>query len=243
MAKTMKKTQYATPFGVFKYCHLNKPDTRYKKEGEFSVNVAFDKDDPKLIAFMEQIEAVIPALEETANEEFESAGPKAKAKWKQKKITEPTIMPFYEDEIDAEGDPTGRVIFKFKTKATFEDKTGKTIQKVVKLVDSKGEVIPLKKRPLVYAGTIGRVAFTVGTSFIAEEAKAYLSFYLNEVQLRKLVTAGAGGGSSAFEVDEEGEVDGDELDEYEGSTGGADDLNDDQDTSAGSDDLDDEIQF
>lgn len=241
MAKKPKKEQFYTPVTVFKYCHLNKPDMgteQYpKKEGEFSVTVAMDKDDPEVQAFIEKMEGFLPELEELAQREFDSASPKVKAGWKAKKITEPTVMPFYTEEFDADGDPTGRILIKFKTKATFKNKDGEVIKKTVALVDGLGEIIPAKKRPLVYAGTKGRVAFTIGKAFIPGNAEAFLSFYLNQVQIAKLATAGSG--TSAFGALEGSDFSADDLEEYDGSSKDDDDDQDD----GGNDDFDDEIPF
>lgn len=241
-----KKKQFHTPIGVFKYCHLNKPDTRYKEEGEFAVTVAFEKDDPDTQAFIAQLEALVPEQEEHAAEAFANASAKQKAQWKNPKkgdpITEPTIMPFYEDEYDEEGDPTGRVLFKFKTKASFQDrKTGETRKKVVKLSDGRGQVIPTKKRPLVYAGTEGRVAFGTGISFIAAGADSYLSFYLNEVQITNLVSGG--GGSSSFGAVEGSGFSSEDLDEYDPSGESEGGSEGEGQGSGGGEDLDDELPF
>lgn len=244
--KKKRKPVLITPRGVFKYTHLNKPDfgTKQfpKKDGEFSVTLRLDKDDPKTAAFIEKIEAMMPEFEEEANELFDNASPKVKAKWKQKKITEPDFQPFYQDELDDDGDPTGTLLFRFKTKASFEDrKTGKTVEKVVPLLDGKGEMIPAKKRPTVYAGTEGKVAFTVGMSFIPDEAKAFVTFYLSEVKILKL--AASMGGRSAFEDDdEESDFSSDDLDETEDDTDDKadDDLEDDDGDADEGDDLDDD---
>lgn len=238
MARKPKKEQYFTPIGVFKYAHLNKADTRYKEEGEFSVTVALDKDDEATAAFIEKIDALVEKQQEAADEGFENASPKQKAAWKKRGITEPTVMPWYEDELDDEGDPTGRVLFKFKTKASFQNKEGKTVKKTVTLVDGRGEVIPAKKRPLVYAGTEGRVAFSVGYAFIAKDAEAFMSLYLNQVQITKLVSGG--GGTSAFGAVDDSDFSSDDLDEYNPSD---DEDGDDQDVGGDDDDLDDEIPF
>lgn len=241
MAKKSKKEQYYTPIGVFKYAHLNKPDTRYKEEGEYSVVVALDKDDEATAAFIKQIDALVPKQEEAAEEGFENASPKQKATWKKKGITEPTIMPWYDEEFDDEGEPTGRLLFRFKTKASFKSKEGKLIKKVVTLVDGFGQVIPAKKRPLVYAGTVGRVAFSVGYSFIAKEAESFMSLYLNQVQIVKLVSGG--GATSAFGAVEGSEFSADDLDEYVPDDD-ADDDEDDNGVDDDEDDLDDdEIPF
>jgi hypothetical protein len=234
-----KREQLFTPIGVFKYCHLNKPDTRYKEEGEFSVNVLLDKEDPAVKKLMKDLDRKAKLAAEEAQEKFDEANGQQKAKWKKKGITEPTINPWYEEEYDDEGDPTGNIILKMKTKAQFQDrKSGRMIDKVVKLVDGRGQVIPAKKRPLVYGGTMGRVAFAVGNVFIPKDADCYLSFYLNEVQITKLVSAGSG--TSSFGAVEDSDFDADELEEYEGNAADDDVNDDDQDDS---NDDDDEIPF
>lgn len=239
MAKP-KKEQFFTPIGVFKYAHLNKPDTRYKEDGEFSVTVALDKDDEATAAFIKQIDKLTAQQQEAADEGWENASPKQKAAWKKKGIEEPTLMPAYEDELDEDGDPTGRVLFKFKTKASFTNKEGKTVKKVVTLVDGRGQVIPSKKRPLVYAGTEGRVAFSVGAAFIAKDAECFLSFYLNQVQITKLATGG--GGTSAFGAVEGSDFSADDLDDYDPREDDEDDDATDGD-DGDDDDLDDDIPF
>lgn len=237
-----KREQLFTPLGVFKYCHLNKPDTRYKEEGEYSVNVLLDKDDPETKKLMKQLVRLASAAKEEAKVKFDEANGQQKAKWKKRSITVPNMNPWYEDEVDDEGDPTGNIILKIKTKATFTDrKTGKTVQKTVKLVDGRGNVIPTKKRPLVYGGTMGRVAFTVGNVFIPKDADAYLSFYLNEVQITKLVSGGAS--SSSFGAVEDSDFDAADLEEYEGNVKDDDADDEDQNDGDDGDDRDDEIPF
>lgn len=240
MARMPQKKQLTTPIAVFKYAHLNKADTRYKDEGEYSVTVAMDKDDPETEAFIEQLEALVPEQEAKAQEGWDNASPRQKAAWKKPKkgdpITEPTIMPFYEEELDEAGEPTGRVLFKFKTKATFE-RDGRTVKKQVTLVDGRGSVIPAKKRPLVYAGTEGRVAFTVGYAFIAKDAEAFMSFYLNQVQITKL---SSGGGGSAFGAVEGSDFSAEDLEEYEGNASASE--GEEAEPEADDDD-DDEIPF
>lgn len=242
MAKKPKKEQFYTPVAPFKYAHVNKPDfgtDQYPKpDGELSVTVALDKDEPEVKAFIAKMEKLMPELEAKAKEGFANASPKVKAGWKKKGITEPTIMPFYQEEYDDNGDTTGRITIKFKTKASFEDKDGNTIKKTVPLIDGFGQVIPFKKRPLVYAGTTGRVAFVVGYAFIPKDAEAFMSFYLNQVQIAKLATAGAA--RSAFGALEGSDFSADDLDEYNPKDDDADD--DDQD-DGDDDDLDDEIPF
>ena len=110
-------------------------------------------------------------------------------------------------------------------------------------------MIPTKKRPLVYGGTTGRVAFATSNVFIPKDAAVYLGLYLNEIQITAL---SSGGGADPFGADADSDFNADDLEEYEGNVndddgaGGGDDGfggGDDQDTG-GSDSVDDdEIPF
>lgn len=232
-----KAKQHYTPIGVFKYCHLNKPDTRYKEEGEYSVTVLLDKADAGTKAILATLDKMHKQAYEDGCEKMEETNAKQKAKWKQKKITKPTLNPYYADEVDEDGDPTGRIELRMKTKASFTDRDGNSQKKTVGLVDAKGVMIPAKKRPLVYAGTEGRVAFAAAASFIPKDADVYLSLYLNQVQITNLVSGG--GGTSAFGAVEGADFDSSDLDEWDGK----DDEEDDEDQDDGPELDDDEIPF
>lgn len=237
-----------TPKGVFRFCHLNKPDTKFKAEGEYHVTAAFDKDDPKVQAFIEKMDALHEAALEEAQEAWEDVKPAVKKKLKVKGITEPLLMPYYTDEEDDDG-PTGKFLLRFKTKAQFQSKkTGKMVKKVVPFYDGRGEIIPDKKRPLVYGGTVGNIDFNTVATFIPAQGEAYLSLYLNSIRISQLVTSGSAGGG--WDEDEDSDFSADDLDEYD--AGDDDDENDgdldgdlDGDVNEGDhvSDLDDEIPF
>lgn len=239
-----------TPKGVFRYTHLNKPDTRYDADGVFSVTVAFDKDEPRVQKMIAELDKAHAEAGEKGQELFDELKPAAKKKLAQKKITESMLMDYYEDELDEDGDPTGKILMRFKTKAQFTSKkTGKVVKKVVPFFDGKGEMIHEKKRPLVYGGTIGAVDFGHSPVFIPSSGEAFLALYLNSIRISKLVTSGQTGGD--WEEDEDSDFSGDDLPEYDdseddGDQKGGDDLEDDLDggyDAGGNDDEDDEIPF
>ena len=250
-----KREQINTPKGVFKYCHLNRPDVkgaeRFGGDPMYKVTIVLDKDGPGVEAFLARLDKLHHGALEAAVEAMDEANPKQKAAWKKKGVTEPTLNPFYDDEVDEDGEPTGRIEMRFKTHASFKDrKTGEVVNKTVPFVDGKGQIIPTKKRPLVFGGTIGRVAFSTGNVFIPKEADAYLGLYLNQIQITKL---GEGGGGSAFGADEDSDFSADDLEEYEGNTKDEDDDDGADDGFGGGgssgasqdsdDDYDDEIPF
>jgi hypothetical protein len=235
----MAKKEIITPIGVFKYAHLNKPDTKFNADGEYKVTLILDKDEDSTKALIKKLDALHKEAFEAGVEQFEEANGKAKAAWKKKGITEPVLNDYYDDEVDDEGNPTGNIELKFKTKAQFKDrKTGEMKKKTVPLIDGKGQTIPTKKRPLVYGGTEGRIAFATNAAFIPKGADVYLGLYINSVQITKLVSGG--GGANPFGAVEGSGFSSDELEEYEGGASD-DDLEDDVDDDEG--DLDDEIPF
>ncbi len=247
MAKTGK--------GVFRYCHLNKPDTKFSAEGEYSVSVVFDHEAKATQRVINELEALQAEKMKEAKELFKKLKPAAKQKMKAKGIDGPIAMPIYEILEDDEGDPTGQIAIRFKTKAAFPSKKNpdRMIKKVVPFFDGKGEMIADSKRPLVYSGTEGAVDFNANAVYIQSSAEVYVSCYLNSIRISKLVTAGSAAGGD-WDEDEDSDFDGSELEEYipeddddgieEGSLDA--DLDDDLDDSAEAeegDNLDDEIPF
>ena len=110
----MKGIKLTTPMGVAKYCWLNKPDTKFETPGDFKVNLVLDKEEAE--PFIEKIEKVLSDLIE-------------EEKLRGKKKVKEAPLP-YTDETDDEGNPTGNVEFKFKTKSTVKPK--------IPMFDSKG---------------------------------------------------------------------------------------------------------
>lgn len=235
--RKQKREQLHTPLGVLKYCHLNKPDTKFKEAGEYSVVIVLDEEEASTKALIKRLDQLVDEAAEYGHKQFDATEGKQKAKWKKAGVSEPTIHSPYEHEYDDEGDPTGNILIRFKTAASFKDSEGNWQKKTVKLSDAFGQVIRSNKRPLVYGGTEGRVAFTTAPVFIAKDADVYLGMYLNEVQIAKLVSS-SGGGSSFGAIDG-ADFSADDLEEYEGGVSEGTSNDEDGDD----DDLDDEIPF
>ena len=226
----MARDNLTTPKGVFKYCYVNSPDLkgaeRFGGEPEFKVTEVFDADTPAWPALKAKLDKLVDEARVKGEEAMDEANAKTKASWKKRKITEPEVNAPYTDELDEDGEPTGRIEIRFKTKAAFKDrKTGKVIKRTIPFRDGKGQIIPSKKRPLVYGGTIGRVAFATSPVFIPKDAAVYLGLYLNEIQISQLATAGSG--EDPFGADEDSDFDADDLEEYEGNVKDNDDGDDD----------------
>ena len=96
-------TKLTTPVGVAKWAWVSKADTKFNSEGEFKVTLVLDKD---------AAEPLIETIEKELKEFY--SGLKAQGKKRIKEASKP-----YGEEVDDEGDPTGNVEFKFKSKAKF----------------------------------------------------------------------------------------------------------------------------
>lgn len=233
-----------TPVGVFKYCHLNKPDERgaakFGGEPKYKVTLVLPKDDPEAIALMKTLDEKLEEAMEAGAETMEEATAKQKNAWKKAGVKGPVSNAPYQDEYDEDDEPTGNVTFSFKTGTYYKDRDGKKQSKTVMMIDGKGVTIPTNKRPLVYGGTVGRVAFATSSLFIAKGADVYVGMYLNQVQIVELQSSG---GSSAFGAVEGSDFDADDLEEYE-SKAKDEDKADDDDLDDDLDDIDDdEIPF
>lgn len=96
---------FTTPKGVAQYPWLSKPDTKFSEEGEYKVNLILPKQD------------AIPILKQI-NEVFASNVEKEIKKAKGKEIKK--APPPYMEELNENGEPTGNVILKFKSKAAYK---------------------------------------------------------------------------------------------------------------------------
>jgi hypothetical protein len=163
-----KKKNPVTPVAPCLWPFLNKPDTRYNKDGVFRVSLEFDQDDefPKLV-------------EKAAKKAFEEA----KANMKPKEAKKLEFFNPVRDIEDEEGEPTGNVKIEFKTYATFKDqKTGEVRNVRLNAYDAEGK--PLKKIPQIGNGSLLSIAFNpVGK---ATSGKFYYTLYLNAFQLVEL---------------------------------------------------------
>jgi hypothetical protein len=191
MADT-KRTTYTTPKGVFVFPRLTEPDTKFKAEGEYSVKVLLDPDEPavgKLISLItNEAAACLKAAKE--NEKV----PAKRAKWETK------YLPVEQEQDPETGEPTGYVLLKFTTRASgVSKKTGKPWERKVPMFDAKGKPI---EPAAVWGGTVGKVAFTINPYSQTIQTGASVSLGLNAVQILDLVT-GSGGSAKGYGFGEE----------------------------------------
>jgi hypothetical protein len=108
MATSTRKAQYRpSPIGIARHSWVNKPDVKYNQDGVYHVSLVMEGADVE--GFRKEIDADCErayAEEVTDNPEIKGA---EKKKW--------TVYHPYEEETDDDGNPTGRLVFKFKQNA------------------------------------------------------------------------------------------------------------------------------
>lgn len=186
MADEKKKRETkVSPLGELMWPFLAKPDTRFKKEGEYRCTLLVDKDDD----FLKWLLA-------TAKAGFEEvkAGLKPKSR-----ATVEMAEPF-EVHYDENEEPTDKVEVRFKTNAVFKDKKGEEVSLKPKLFDAQGKLI--EKDLAIGNGSKGKINFTWMSSFVPSTGKIFLTLYLNAVQIVELKEFAPSAESYGFGVED-----------------------------------------
>lgn len=171
-----------SPEGIAIYPHLTQPDTKFNAMGEYKVSLSVDKSEA----------APLIGNIETAMKQAEKMIPPGK----RKKVAEPP----YFDELDDEGQETGRVVFKFKRKAKIVTKDGRTIEMDVKLFDAQGTLI--NDVESIWGGSTLRASADLVPYYVASSG-AGVTLRLKAVQIIELKTGGGSNASSfGFEATE-----------------------------------------
>lgn len=190
-----RKIKYVTPAGVAVYPRLNEPDTKYKKEGEYSVKLRF-KPSELPAEWLAQFEALLDESFEQKKAELIEKKHGAKAK----SLTRRDVV---QEEMDREtGEPTGYVTINCKMKASGISKAGKPWSRKPVLFDAARNT--LDPAPAVWGGSVLKVAGEAMTYYAPNDNIVGVTFYLNAVQVLKLVTGGGGDASSFGFGEEEG---------------------------------------
>lgn len=189
MSEERKKLpQHVTSRGTAKFCYLNKPNDKFKVEGEYSVNFTQTPEEAKPLI------ALIDAAMSSALTEAKAANPK-------KKSLKVADAP-YKMDTDGDGNETGRISFKFKAKASGvrKDKTTWTFRPM--LFDAKGGKIPATVQ--IWGGTVLRITFELFPWYV-EKLGAGVSLRMKAVKVLELRTGmGKDAASYGFGEEEDG---------------------------------------
>lgn len=121
----------------------------------------------------------VDAARALADEKFQELKPATR-----KKLGSVTFNELGVEEYDKDDQPTGRVLFRFKTSAFYEKRDGTKMRRKVPLFDSMMQAVSLKEEP--GNGSLVRVAFTCAPYFVEGQGAGGLSLYLDAVQIIKL---------------------------------------------------------
>ena len=167
--------------GMLVYPHLTEPDCKFvKPNGEYHTKFAVDAEDKTTVSMVEELEGILDAYIEENPDKLSKA-----------KLKKAGRADLYEEEVDDEGEETGRIIFKFKLKAVVETKT-KTWEQKPRLFDGQGE--PIKGDINPWTGTEGKISSEIFPYYMETTKQFGLSLRCNAVQILLLVT---GEGKSA----------------------------------------------
>ena len=155
-----------TEVGKAIYPHLNKPDTRFQKEGVYKVTLELSPINAKNL--LKHIDDGI------------------KLATKDSKSNKTAQLPYKTDE-------NGNMQFNFKCKASGVSKTGQNWEQKPKVFDSKGT--PISKDILVWGGTTMKVAYEI-IPYSNNMLGSGVSLRLKAVQVHELVSGGGASADS-----------------------------------------------
>ena len=176
-----KYETFVSPKGIAIWPKLTVPDTKFKEEGEYTVKLAFTPSDKGVQTFLDDLQARFDQFVEETKAEI---GP---AKAKKLKLNDP-----FTEEVDDEGNETGRVLVKFKANAQYKNKQGQIVKRTLRIFDAKGN--PLASPPNIGNDSVLKVSYSVGTYSTPQGTG--ITLYINAVQIVELVEYGAGGGDA-----------------------------------------------
>lgn len=191
-----KNPRFTTPKGVAVYPRLNEPDTKFDADGTFNCKLAFEPDAEGVQELKEKLEAI-------RDEEFKafiSENPKKK-NFK--------VADVFTEELDEEGDPTGRIILNMKMKHKVTSKKNqKTYTFWPKIFDGMNQ--ELKNPPQIGGGSILRGSFEVFGAPVDSSKTFHLSIRMLGVKIISLVTGGASASGLGFGDDDDADFAADE---------------------------------
>lgn len=179
-----KYINYVSPAGIAIWPRVNKPDTKFNKEGVYSVRLRFRSDDAAVLAFIAKYTETLDAFEETTKAKLLDDPKTAK------KASKMSRVEIGKPEVNDNDEETGHTIINFKLNASFTNEKGEVTKYQPKLFDAKNKATTAS----VWGGSTLKVAGTVNPYYTAKDNQVGISFRMSGVQILKLVS---GTGQSA----------------------------------------------
>jgi hypothetical protein len=175
-----------SPKGIAKWPFLTTPDSRFTKPG--------DAPDYKvsLVVSPEEAKTLLVTLTPMVDAAFEDA----KSKVKPAKKKDLAKYAPWDDEYDKDGNPTGKLEIKFKSKAFYTKQDGTKVDLKPALFDGVGQKIT--RAINIGNGSLIRVNFAAAPFFNAAANNAGITLMMNAVQIIKLVEYGSGGNADSY---------------------------------------------
>jgi hypothetical protein len=181
--KKQKAPKFVSPKGVAIFPWLDKPDTKFKAEGEYRVKLRMPAE--AAAPLIEKLEAIRQAAIKEASKDPKRKGKKVKEQ-----------DPPWSNVTDDDGNETGDVEFNFKRTASgVSKKTGQPWAIKPDLFGSDGEALPADVR--IFGGSVLKIAFSV-TSYDTAAAGVGVKLNLDGVKVLKLVESSRSAESYGF---------------------------------------------
>lgn len=182
MSEDRKTVKGVTPKGVASWPRLHEPDTKFKKEGEYSIKLKLSGSEAaELNAIIEQAHE---ASYEAAKKQIAEAKAKEKNPKKRAEIKERADLPC--KEVYENDEPTGEYEFNFKMKASgVSQKTGKPWERKPAVFNAKGKPLSAEEKAKVGGGSVVKVSYEI-TPFYTAALGAGVSLRLEAVQVLEL---------------------------------------------------------
>jgi hypothetical protein len=186
MSTFKKYPKFLTPRGVAIFPKLHAPDTKWKKEGEYTVKLRLDPEAPGVGEFRAQLEAELAKFVEEKSREL----PPAKRKTLKQR-------PVFQTELNDEGEETGFVIIKASMRASgVSKKDGLPWTRKPSIFDAKGN--KLSNVPRIGGGSELKLAGEIGTYYNPKDNEAGVTLYLSAAQVLVLREFGSGSSASDY---------------------------------------------
>ena len=204
-----------TPRGVFVYPHLTVPDTKFvKPDGEYHTKFALDSSLESTDEFVTQLADLLDSF--VADYRSDKANNMTPAKYKKTSLAD-----LFEEDVDEEGQETGRLLFKFKLKAKVETAKKSWTQKP-RLFDSSAA--PIVGEVNIWTGSEGKCNIEVFPYYMQSSKTFGLSLRIKGAQILKLVSGqGVNAADMGFGTEDDGYVAEPDGEGFENESDGGDD--------------------
>lgn len=206
MTDEVKYLKFITPRGVTQYPRFNKPDTGPKKnphDPQFKTKLLF-ANDGQFVVGKNKVDCsdMVKRLEDLRDELFEETKAELKSAKKGDALKKLNKRPVFAVAVDEEGNDTDQLMLSCKMYAETKDKKTQEVKKrKLPIFNAKGDA--LTKPPQIGGGSEVKLALSAKAYYNATNGEVGVTFYLDSVQLLKLVEfQGRDAGSYGFEKED-----------------------------------------